>query len=364
MKKMKKIVAIFVAMLMFGANVSHTEMMVHAEGVYPTVETELTREKFLKNVRDSLNNPSFEYFRNESNTSNLGYYNWCAAYVEYYLGVDVSGKENYNRDVDEIVKAYRAAGRFHEAKDGYLPTAGDLVVYDENGDPDDGYEHIGVVSGVNSATGEITTIEGNAYCWRPRKSGINDNSKLDFDCHEKYDIVFNGAEVSDFEAKIGPQGFELCGTDSEGRSLFKENKDACWDYFYDSNRKCHYPENRTVTEFMTKDVKTLFIAGYLTPNFKESVKKNDKESTVNKNTSVTTAVVNKDVIEKRTERITSSKIIVSSKNNYNRDKECKEFNLLPKKIILPNNDVLPIIDYNNDGCVNVADIVWAYRYIV
>ncbi len=229
MKKMQKTVASIVTMLMLSSNSSFPMAETQAEAlVMPTVNTELTREDFVKNVRDSLNNPSYEAFTEKSKTTNLGYYNWCAAYVSYYLGNDVTGANNYNRDVDSIVDAYVTAGRYHEADGNFTPMVGDLVVYDENGDRSDGCEHIGVVSGVNSETGDITTIEGNAYRWRSHNSNLNPNEKLDWDCMETYELRFTAEEVYDIESKLGEQGFSYNG---DGYSI-KAN--ACWDYYYDN----------------------------------------------------------------------------------------------------------------------------------
>lgn len=389
MKKMKRNVAFIVAVLMFSSNSSLAKATIQAEAcVMPNVNTELTREEFVENVRQSLNNPSYEAFTEASNTTNLGYYNWCAAYVSYYLGKDVTGSGNYNRDVDEIVKAYVAADRFYQADGTYEPVVGDLVVYDENGDETDGCEHIGVVSGVDSQTGEITTIEGNAYRWRPHMQGLDSEAKLNWYCKDSYELIFTPDEVYDIESNLGEQGFYEVG---ENYGIVAN---ACWDYYYDSSKTVNSCEKRVITEFEAKDVKNLFIAGYCVPNFKtletsvkeesakdesvreesvkeesvkeESVKeKSVKDESLKEKSNVEESQKQKNVELNIFEKVADSllsvvkDIVVSSESSSLKDSGNRfvRFKLNVSRALIPK------VDMDNDGCVSVADVVIYLRKI-
>lgn len=133
---------------------------------------------------------------------------WCASFASWSMGIDVhyvDGIENRNRSCTAIAKAYlkqeqgrsamqkRYDSKFHRVSQksvlpgddefydaNYLPEKGELVLYQEAAGND--LHHIGIVESVNTSTGSITVIEGNAVNWKPattRKRG--ELNQADFD---------------------------------------------------------------------------------------------------------------------------------------------------------------------------------------
>ena len=78
--------------------------------------------------------------------------NWCAAFVRYVYG---SGNTDYN----SVTLIKNASGCFIQ-NPNYEPEIGDLVIYEEDGNPGNGYEHIGIVV---KGGKDYETVEGNAF---------------------------------------------------------------------------------------------------------------------------------------------------------------------------------------------------------
>ena len=104
---------------------------------------------------------------------------WCAAYVSA-VGMAVSVANGLpgqpyelipsSAACDPMIVQYKALGRWVE-DDGYLPSPGDVILYDwedsGSGDDQGSSDHVGIVTDVDGST--ITVIEGNksdSVCYR------------------------------------------------------------------------------------------------------------------------------------------------------------------------------------------------------
>jgi hypothetical protein len=84
---------------------------------------------------------------------------WCADFVSWVwrrAGVPIGFGGLGSDYVPELAAWARLSGRWHAARSGYQPRAGDLVVYRANGSR---HGHVGLVVGLRS--GRLHTIEGN-----------------------------------------------------------------------------------------------------------------------------------------------------------------------------------------------------------
>ncbi len=94
---------------------------------------------------------------------------WCAMYVYFVAakcGLADTHIPKYSYCDDQYgfygyKNYYEDRGRFVYAHYGILPEPGDLIIFDTDTIRDGEGDHIGIVSGVNKATGAISTIEGN-----------------------------------------------------------------------------------------------------------------------------------------------------------------------------------------------------------
>lgn len=85
---------------------------------------------------------------------------WCAAFTKFVNGI-TEKYCSYN-SVTQTVNNY--SDRFTTSKD-YIPGVGDLIVYEEDGKPGNGYEHIGIVVNTVYINGKAypETVEGNYF---------------------------------------------------------------------------------------------------------------------------------------------------------------------------------------------------------
>ncbi|MCW2962221.1 MAG: hypothetical protein JWM90_2608 [Thermoleophilia bacterium] len=84
---------------------------------------------------------------------------WCADFVSWVwrkAGFEIGFNGQGADYVPELVAWARLTRRWHWARDGYKPKAGDLIVYRSNGDM---RGHIGMVAKISP--GRVHTIEGN-----------------------------------------------------------------------------------------------------------------------------------------------------------------------------------------------------------
>ncbi|MBO4408140.1 MAG: CHAP domain-containing protein [Clostridiales bacterium] len=95
--------------------------------------------------------------------------NWCAAFVRYVYG---SGNEKYN----SVTLIKNASGCFIQNLN-YEPEIGDLVIYEEDGNPGNGYEHIGIVV---KGGKDYETVEGNAF-YIEKNNELQDINKITVD---------------------------------------------------------------------------------------------------------------------------------------------------------------------------------------
>lgn len=260
------------------------------------VNLPVSREEFINTARSFLGTTGLE-FRSIDGCTDLGFNDgsgWCAEFVSFCWGADVTGMPNMNRSVEGIVNRYSSAGRFtpvecevsgrsvtyHVVDDNnkktsstYMPEVGDLVVYDENWEHffedngageiaindddqlsviskdedwnDRSYNHIGIVSYVNEQTGAIQTIEGNSIFWRPRG------------------LTFEGGFIGTKDLYIASGDVNTSGDYIPWNGYNYTN--AALDY-NDAASKFS-GENRKVNEYSTANVKYCFITGFCKPNF-------------------------------------------------------------------------------------------------
>lgn len=336
MKLKHRVVALATALAIVGGVMGSPKMeskAVSTAGV--TVSTGYTRAQFLDKVNSQVGNDFYTFARN-SGTSGYGNYYWCAAFVSYSLGKSVTGIPNYNRSVTSIAQAYKNAGRWHDVNSGYIPKPGDLVVYEENGDESD-YEHIGVVVESDPKTGDITTVEGNAYRWRVHKNGFGSNERMKMDKLVAYDATFDSSISStgnsvDFNKYLQRQG------NGNYTGWVAPN----WDYYFDSGKPCNKPQNRRVTRFEPKDVKYTFIAGYCSPQFKDEKTINMIRTRKLENSDVV-GDVNDDGVINTWDLIDLNRVIVL----INTDSSIKD--------TLSRSYGYSLYDVNKDGRVNESD---------
>lgn len=88
---------------------------------------------------------------------------WCAAFTKFLCGI-TDQYCDYN-SVTYFHDLYEAQGLYHTKDSGYIPGIGDLIIYEEDDNTGNGYEHIGIVVNTKYRNGEYypETIEGNYF---------------------------------------------------------------------------------------------------------------------------------------------------------------------------------------------------------
>ena len=233
-----------------------------------STSTNLTKSEFLSRVKSRVGESAYNFY-SESGTRNLGNYYWCASFVSYCLNINVQGNYNSNRSTTQIADSYKSVGRFHDVNSGYLPQIGDIVIYEENELAYDGYDHCGVVVGVNPKNGGITTIEGCAFRWKAHKVGLGINDMMLFGGRDSYEAVYDLSYVDSITDRSNFLDF----FHREG-NVYKGWTSAEWDYYFESKKPGNSVGNRRVIQVDERDGKYCFIAGYCSPAFAKEVKVN------------------------------------------------------------------------------------------
>lgn len=86
---------------------------------------------------------------------------WCAMFVCYIMraaGVDTTSFPNI-AGCTTMMNYFAKQGRWVEASSGYLPNPGDVVLFEQNDNRDDGPDHVGIVDYANGSI--LRTYEGN-----------------------------------------------------------------------------------------------------------------------------------------------------------------------------------------------------------
>lgn len=100
-----------------------------------------------------------QWYQDTFNASGFAYGEWCAMFVSWCA--NQSGVSSdiipYHAYCPTGVNWFRNQGEYQG--NGYVPSAGDLIYYDWNFDGT--VDHVGLVTGYDSNTGYITTVEGN-----------------------------------------------------------------------------------------------------------------------------------------------------------------------------------------------------------
>ncbi len=151
------------------------------------------------------------------------YVYWCASFVSWCANEAGISQDViiHSASVNSFYDYYVKQGNFHSINSGYIPKAGDLIIW-KSGSNAKGWSHIGIVEKYDTKTGKLYTLEGNSSDSVARNVYSNLGDCTGF-ASPNYPIIDESDSIVNGQTIFLPSGlgtyatreFDLAVTDSE-----------------------------------------------------------------------------------------------------------------------------------------------------